>query len=779
MTRRISLALAIHNHQPVGNFGWVFAEVYDQAYRPMLEALERHPGVRLSLHYTGPLLEWIRAERPDFIERLRALVDRDQVEILGGGYFEPVLASLPEHDRVGQLVRMGDELETLFGRRPRGAWLAERVWEPDLPTSLVAGGYAWTILDDAHFRAAAIPEEDLWGPYTTEDQGRLLAVFGTEQGLRYRIPFRDVPEVIDYLRDHATEDGSRVGMMGDDGEKFGAWPTTWEHCWGSGRWVDRFFEALETNADWLTTTLPSDWLAAHAPIGRVYVPTGSYVEMGEWALPPDESRVFSTVLHRAQDEKRPEARWLRGAFWRNFQVKYREINDLHKQMLRTSEKVAAMPRGPAQATALDHLQRGQSNDCYWHGLFGGIYISHMRLATHEHLIAAEDIADTVTDRLHAAEVLDLDLDGLDDVRLAGPGQVVTLDLAEGAGIGAWDVRAVRHALAAVMRRRPEAYHETLRAHEAKLAANVEAQAEAAAAVAPGVAAGDVAVAVAAAEAAADGATDSSAEGSTGDAPASIHELVSTKEPGLAERLHYDAYERRSGLVRFLAPEADAEAWATARAEELGDALDGPFALTSLEQGRVVVTRNGVVRTPDGPASVRVVKSVGIGGDRRSPTLAVTVMVENRSDLEVRARLGQEWTLTMLGGGGNPSAWWEVEGARSAHDGQGAATGITTLDQGNDYIGIAVATTVSEPADAWWAPVETVSNSENGFERVYQGAGLLLSWPLVLAPGASHEVVVTHTVTTTGDRGADEVAAVTGTQAQATLATAATAATTGG
>ena len=158
--------------------------------------------------------------------------------------------------------------------RPQGAWLAERVWEPDLPTSLVAGGYGWTILDDAHFRAAAIPEADLWGPYTTEDQGRLVDVFGTEQGLRYRIPFRDVEEVIEYLRVHATEDGSRVGMMGDDGEKFGAWPTTWEHCWGPGRWVERFFEALEANADWLSTVTPSAWLADHRPIGRVYVPTG-------------------------------------------------------------------------------------------------------------------------------------------------------------------------------------------------------------------------------------------------------------------------------------------------------------------------------------------------------------------------------------------------------------------------------------------------------------------------------------------------------------------------
>ena len=464
MAPRISLALAIHNHQPVGNFGWVMAEVYDLAYEPMVAALERHSHVRLSLHYSGPLLEWLRAERPEFIARLSALVARGQVEIIGGGYYEPVLASLPERDRIGQARRMSEELEALFGVRPVGAWLAERVWEPDLPTSLVAAGYDWTILDDAHFRAAAIPEEDLWGPYTTEDQGQLLRVFGTEQGLRYRIPFRNVEEVIDYLREHATEDGDRVGMMGDDGEKFGAWPTTWEHCWGERQWVDRFFNALEENSDWLTTTTPTDWLADHAPIGRVYVPTGSYAEMGEWALPPDESVAFATALHAAVARHRPEARWLRGAFWRNYQVRYREINDMHKQMLRTSDAVDAMTEGDDKTRALDHLYQGQSNDTYWHGLFGGIYISHMRLATYEHLIAAEDLAETDAGRLHEAERLDLDLDGHDEVRLSGPGQVVSIDLAEGAGIGGWDIRPVRHNVCSVMRRRPEAYHQKLRDH---------------------------------------------------------------------------------------------------------------------------------------------------------------------------------------------------------------------------------------------------------------------------------------------------------------------------
>jgi hypothetical protein len=711
---RISLALALHNHQPVGNFGWVFDEVFEGAYQPMIDALERHPAVRLSLHYTGPLLEWLIRERPETMDRLRALVARDQIEILGGGHYEPVLASLPERDRVGQLRRMADELERRFGRRPRGAWLAERVWEPDLPTSLATAGYAWTILDDAHFRAAAIPEEDLWGPYTTEDQGHLLRVFGTEQGLRYRIPFREVAEVIAYLRDNATDAADRVGMMGDDGEKFGAWPTTWEHCWGKGRWVERFFDALEANADWLTTTTPSAWLADHPPIGRVYIPTGSYSEMGEWALPATEARVFSEVLHRAQAEHRPEARWLRGAFWRNFQVKYREINDLHKRMLRVSSAVDSMPEGHDRDRALDHLYQGQSNDCYWHGLFGGIYISHMRLATYEHLIEAEDLAETATGTLHHAETRDLDMDGVDEVLLADDGQVVTVDLDGGAGIGSWDIRSVRHALAAVMRRRPEAYHATL----LSLDETIHEPA--------GVAAG--------------------AQGSSGAAPASIHDAVRVKEPGLAARLVYDTYERRSGLLRALPLDASAGDWAIARAMELGDAVDGPFELVELAPGRLVTRR--VASIAD--AAIAVTKTLTLGGNRRAPTLSLQVDLEHRDGPPIEARIGVEWALTMLGGGGNPAAWWDVGGERTAHDGSGTASDLSTIAQGNDYIGVSVTSTAAA-ADVWWAPIETISNSEGGFERMYQGSAVLWSWPVRLSVGERWSRTISNVVATTRDR----------------------------
>jgi len=718
MTRRISLALTLHNHQPIGNFGWVFAEVFDQAYLPMVEALARHPTVRVGLHYTGSLLEWLQAERPGFIADLRALVARDQVEILGGGLYEPVLASLPERDRVAQLQRMAETLEATFGRRPSGAWLAERVWEPDVPTSLVEAGYGWTILDDAHFRAAAIPEDAMWGPYTTEDQGSLLRVFGTEQGLRYRIPFHEVDEVIDYLREHATEAGERVGTMGDDGEKFGAWPTTYEHCWGAGRWVERFFEALESNADWLTTVRPSDWLASNAPVGRVAIPTGSYAEMGEWALPPAESLAFKAAVRRAQGTNAPEARWLRGASWRNFQVKYREVNDLHKQMLRTSAKVEAMPDGPARDAALDHLYRGQSNDCYWHGLFGGIYIAHMRAATLAHLIAAEDGADRALGTVAGSELRDLDLDGRDEVRLASEGQVVSIDLDDGGGIGAWDVRAARHALAGVLRRRPEAYHDTLRRHEA------------------------------------DASTPAS-EIAASDAPASIHEIVHVKESGLAALLVYDDYERRSGLLRVLPPEATAASWGAGGGGDLGDFVTGQYRIVRLDRDRAVIARDGHATIAGTRYPLAVESEILVGGGRLDPSLRCTTTVRNGGGRMFEARLGVEWALTMLGGGGNPEAWWDVGGSRARHDGTGAAEAVQHLGQGNSWLGLEVETLVTPAAAAWHAPIETISNSEAGFERVYQGSALLLSWVVGIPAGGTWSATVEHRARVEVDRAAAE------------------------
>ncbi len=386
-------------------------------------------------------------------------------------------------------------------------------------------------------------------------------------------------------------------------------------------------------------------------------------------------------------------------------------------MLRTSAKVAAMAAGPDREAALDHLHRGQSNDCYWHGLFGGIYISHMRLATLEHLIAAEDSADRALGASRGARLADLDMDGRDEVLLSEPGQVVAVKPTEGGGIAAWDVRAARHALAAVLRRRPEAYHETLRAHEA-------------------------------AAATADGAGGS---GGAGGAPVSIHDIVLTKEAGLAARLHYDDHERRSGLVRFLDPGATPDDVAAARGREVGDFRDAEFAVDHLAPGQVSLSREGtVLGQPLG-----VSKTVRLGGGRLDPTLTIDLEIHHRGSEPIEARLGIELSVHLLGGGGNPAAWYEVRGERSAHDAAGSAAGLDEIGYGNDWVGLAVTARPEPAADAWWSPIETISNSEAGFERVYQGSALLLSWPLRLAPGAAARHRVSQRVSVSRDRDAEE------------------------
>ena len=150
----VRLAVAIHNHQPVGNFDSVFAEAVERAYRPFLDALVRHPGVRLSMHWSGPLFEWLEEHEPSILDALGMLCARGQVELLSGAFYEPILAVIPPWDQQGQIERMNGYLKARFGVTARGAWLAERVWEPDLPDVLARAGIEYTLVDDHHFLLA-------------------------------------------------------------------------------------------------------------------------------------------------------------------------------------------------------------------------------------------------------------------------------------------------------------------------------------------------------------------------------------------------------------------------------------------------------------------------------------------------------------------------------------------------------------------------------------------------------------------------------------------------
>ena len=160
----------------------------------------------------------------------------------------------------------------------------------------MAAGIQYTLLDDFHFKNAGLAEDQLHGYYLTEDNGNMLAVFPDSEPLRYLIPFGSPQDVIDYLAEVARQHPGAVAVFGDDGEKFGAWPDTKKHVYEDG-WLVRFFDLLMANRSWIHTTTPSETIDNVAPVGKVYLPEGSYREMTEWVLPADQLAEFVQVAY--------------------------------------------------------------------------------------------------------------------------------------------------------------------------------------------------------------------------------------------------------------------------------------------------------------------------------------------------------------------------------------------------------------------------------------------------------------------------------------------------
>lgn len=391
---------------------------------------------------------------------------------------------------------------------------------------------------------------------------------------------------------------------------------------------------------------------------------------------------------------------------------------MHKKMLLVSEKVRANSRGEQISKSpisqsLDHLYAGQCNCPYWHGVFGGIYLPHIRTANYEHLIQAENIVDQIARGKGAWldwELTDFDKDSLDELLVSGSEMNLYFDLARGGALFEWDWRAKNFNLLNTLSRREEGYHRDL--VEAAERDEVEL---------PGI---------------------------KRDKVQTIHStVVRAKEPGLEKQLNYDWY-RRVGLIdHFLHTDTKLDDFARAQYGEMGDFVNQQYSgkvkrqkqKAKSEELAVELSREGHVWLGDDFVPVRVEKQLTIVAG--SCSLPITYAVTNMSDQPIAARFGAEFCFGLLAGHSD-DAYYRARPS--------PGTGVEYLDlQGevetkeialvNEFLRMEIALKLNAPTRIWRAPIETISLSEAGFERVYQGSCIMPLWDVQLKPREKWQV----------------------------------------
>jgi len=697
--KTINTVFAVHNHQPIGNFDHVFEEAFQHSYKPFLDVIARHPGIKITQHWTGILLEWLVKHHPEIIEKMKEMVKRGQLELLTGAYYEAILSVIPEPDRIGQISKLSDYLHTLFDSEPRGMWLAERVWEQSLVGSLARAGVEFVVVDDTHFRHAGLADEQLLGYYVTEEQGATIKVIPIDKTLRYTVPFQPLEQTRHYLQRVASENGQRVVVNADDGEKFGVWPKTFKHVYENG-WLESFCSMLDEEQTWIRTIHLGTVVDEFPAQGRVYLPAASYSEMMKWALNPTAFVQLERFEKQLKESGLLEGNdmFVRGAHWRNFLARYPESNHMHKKMLRVAHRAHALSaKKKVSSSIMNDIWAGQCNDPYWHGVFGGLYLPNLRFPVYRSLLQAESKLDDLEDLPSIrTESTDFDCDGSPELLVETNEMNLYFKPSTGGSLVELDFKPLAFNLLDIVSRREEGYHRRLLADRDEYKTKTN-----------------------------------------------IHDGVLMKEEGLEQHLHFDWYRHGSYIDHFFAPGTTLNAFGTCKYLELGDFVNQAYDVTvRTEAGEVEIhfQRDGSLWF--GPEPHKFLISKKIRYKQGSGEIRALYTLVNGENRPVEIWFGVEMCVGLMAGDAH-DRYYDIEGRHLSDAtlrGIGEEQNVRRFRLVDEWLGLECAFEMDRPATLWRHPIETVSLSEAGFERVYQGSIIVPHWKIQLNKEFSFEII---------------------------------------
>jgi 4-alpha-glucanotransferase len=347
--------------------------------------------------------------------------------------------------------------------------------------------------------------------------------------------------------------------------------------------------------------------------------------------------------------------------------------------------------------AITLVLRSQCNDAYWHGVFGGLYSPHLRTAAWRSLVEAETIADRLarkTRRYSDIAKLDFDADGQEEIYLTSDRYAAVVQPHDGGTICEIDCRSSNVTLINSLMRRPEAYHAKLR----------------------------------------------NASGQNQQAVQSIHDQTRTKEEGLDRWLNYDRWPQNSFRLLLFGRDKTQQECATVRLDADAGLAAGKYSVLDASAERVSLASQ---ESRDWPAE----KHFGLSSTADGFDIACDVLLKRTAAGAASVNLGIEVVVNFLAPTA-PDRYFESSGHRFPLR-WSAAVPASQLRVVDEWQKVAVTLVAPNAREFWVTPIETVSESEDGFERIYQGSKIITVWPIELNRGDEWRGQLTLKVTALG------------------------------
>ncbi len=329
-------ATVLNLHQPLGNLEELL-DTKDWEAREILQALDRIPRAlegyedvaRIHLPLSGTLLETL--SNHDFQTRVYGIVKcgdllwklrNPAIDILGTGYYHPVLPLIPEADRHEQITRWFGIARHLFDRQQfNGFWPPEMGFSMEMIPLLKQFGFRYVLVDSERVEAISPMswQELRYRPHVATHDGEEITIIVRDRALSNAQesgmdPHWFIDEVAERTRGC---DFPALITTCTDGEN-GGWfrNTNWaSNFWGA--FYQPLMDRVREGSAGLSPVFIDDYLDRHGASGQVHVHAGAWntgdhdgIDFIQWTGSQDQK----DALQRVADVSKAihDVRWRHG-----------------------------------------------------------------------------------------------------------------------------------------------------------------------------------------------------------------------------------------------------------------------------------------------------------------------------------------------------------------------------------------------------------------------------------------------------------------------------------